>query len=42
MEWLNQSLSHIRLGGSVSDVAGMDQVPENVAASHVGETWKRW
>lgn len=42
MEWLNQSLSHIKLGGSVSDVPGMDQVPEKVATTHVGETWKRW
>ncbi|KAF4332752.1 serine threonine kinase, partial [Fusarium beomiforme] len=42
MEWLNQSLSHIKLGGSVADVPGMNEVPEDVAATHVGETWKRW
>ncbi|KAI7762561.1 hypothetical protein LZL87_008907 [Fusarium oxysporum] len=42
MEWLNQTRSHIKRGGYVSDVPGMDQVPEGVAATHVGETWKRW
>ncbi|KAG5819218.1 hypothetical protein H9Q74_009607 [Fusarium xylarioides] len=42
MEWLNQSLSNVKLGGSVSDIPGLDQVPESVAATHVGETWKRW
>ncbi|KAF5588661.1 serine threonine kinase [Fusarium pseudoanthophilum] len=41
-EWLNQSFSRIKLGGSVSDVPGMDQIPESVAATHVAETWKRW
>ncbi|KAL5585855.1 hypothetical protein FOVSG1_013547 [Fusarium oxysporum f. sp. vasinfectum] len=42
LEWLNRSFSHIKLGGSVADVPGMNEVPENVAATHVGETWKRW
>ncbi|RBR09908.1 hypothetical protein FVER53590_13698 [Fusarium verticillioides] len=41
-EWLNQSFSRIRLGGSVADVPGMDQIPESVAATHVAETWMRW
>ncbi|KAF5531058.1 serine threonine kinase [Fusarium phyllophilum] len=40
MEWLYQSLSNIKLGRSVSDIPGMDNVPESVAATHVGETWK--
>ncbi|KAG6980389.1 ZEB2-regulated ABC transporter 1 [Fusarium oxysporum f. sp. conglutinans] len=42
MAWFNQSFSHIELGGSVTDVPGMNEVPEEVAATHVGETWKRW
>lgn len=41
-EWLNQTTSHIKRGGRVSDLPGMDQVPESVAATHVAETWKRW
>ncbi|CZR44078.1 uncharacterized protein FPRO_13872 [Fusarium proliferatum ET1] len=41
-EWLNQTFSHIKRGGRVSDLPGMDQVPESVATTHVAETWKRW
>ncbi|KAF9776282.1 hypothetical protein IL306_005560 [Fusarium sp. DS 682] len=42
LEWLSQSLRNIKLGGSVNDVPGLNEVPEDVAATHVGETWKRW
>ncbi|RMJ19380.1 hypothetical protein CDV36_001012 [Fusarium kuroshium] len=42
LAWLDQSFEHMRLGGSVSDMPGMDEVPEGVAAPRVGETWKRW
>ncbi|VZI00380.1 unnamed protein product [Fusarium fujikuroi] len=41
-EWLNQTFSHIKRGGRVADLPGMDQVPESVATTHVAETWKRW
>ncbi|KAF5630133.1 serine threonine kinase [Fusarium sp. NRRL 52700] len=41
-EWLKQTSSHIKHGGRVSDLPGIDQVPESVAATHVAETWKRW
>ncbi|RSL55346.1 hypothetical protein CEP54_009405 [Fusarium duplospermum] len=42
LAWLDQSFTNMQLGGSVSDLGDMDQVPEDIAAPHVGETWKRW
>ncbi|KAJ4309384.1 hypothetical protein N0V84_011532 [Fusarium piperis] len=42
LAWIDQSFKRMRLGGSAADMGGFDNVPQDIAATHVGETWKRW